>query len=275
MKLGYTEFSFGYAFTENLIRSASTAPGGALFFPNLVQEGRLGYDVRIDCPGCPLYFQYKLPELMIRNSAAEISQYFLQGIETPFFRMHLMKRNQSRQHELLINLESRYPNAVYYASPGLRCNRSFNAAYNAATVHLQSVLFSPNEIGPLTDDNLHVVSYRFGQPYAWFRSEPRRIRAFKFEDTVDQVGKLFEEPGYRTLQEMARTVLEGLMQLVPEQIRNSENAIRQRIRARRTTMEEAPAVSEATQDVVEDLLVSHEIARVSLGVELVIAQPSG
>ena len=106
MKLRYTEFSFGYAFTENLIRSASTAPLGAPTFPNLIQEGKLGYDVRVDFPGCPLYFQYKLPELMIRDSAVEISKHSLQGIETQFFRMHLMNRNLSSQHELLIDLEN-------------------------------------------------------------------------------------------------------------------------------------------------------------------------
>jgi len=40
MKLGYSEFSFGYAFTENLIRSSPKAPNGAPVFPNLVQEAR-------------------------------------------------------------------------------------------------------------------------------------------------------------------------------------------------------------------------------------------
>jgi hypothetical protein len=64
MKVGYTEFSYGYAFTENLIRSSSTAPTGAPVFPNLLQEGLSGFDVRINFPGVPLFFQYKLPELM-------------------------------------------------------------------------------------------------------------------------------------------------------------------------------------------------------------------
>ena len=45
MKLGYTEFSFGYAFTENLIRSMPSGPTGAPFFPNLLQEAQLGYDI--------------------------------------------------------------------------------------------------------------------------------------------------------------------------------------------------------------------------------------
>ena len=275
MKLGYTEFSFGYAFTENLIRSASTSPAGAPFFPNLIQEGKIGYDVHIDLPGCPLYLQYKLPDLMVRDTAAEVSKYFLQGISTPFFRMQLMKRAVSRQHDLLIGLENRHPNSVYYATPALRSYQSFNAAYNSATVHLQSVLFSPNDIGPLPDDNPHVVSYRNGLSYAWFCSKPREIRAFKFEDIAGQLGELFEEPRYRTLREMARTTLEELMQLVPQQMRSSENVIRQRIRERTATLADRPETNDAAIGVVEDLLVSREIARGVLGLDLVIAQRSG
>ncbi len=50
MKAGYTEFSFGYAFTESLIRGSATAPSGTPVFPNLVQEASLGYDVRSTSP---------------------------------------------------------------------------------------------------------------------------------------------------------------------------------------------------------------------------------
>jgi hypothetical protein len=71
MRLGYTEFSFGYAFTENLIRSSATGPKTAPIFPNLVQEAQKGFDVRIDLPGLPLFFQYKLPELMRRDCARD------------------------------------------------------------------------------------------------------------------------------------------------------------------------------------------------------------
>jgi hypothetical protein len=102
MKLGYSEFSFGYAFTENLIRSSSAAPAGAPMFPNLVQEAQLGYDVRIDRPGAPMFFQYKLPALMARNTAFEISKYKIPGLAAPFFRMPLMRRDLSKQHERLI-----------------------------------------------------------------------------------------------------------------------------------------------------------------------------
>jgi hypothetical protein len=85
MKIGYTEFSFGYAFTENLIRASSTSPVGAPVFPNLIQEAQAGLDVRIDFPACPVFFQYKLPELMTSRRAKEVSKYRLPGIRPRFF----------------------------------------------------------------------------------------------------------------------------------------------------------------------------------------------
>lgn len=274
MKLGYTEFSFGYAFTENLIRSgSSTTPTGAPVFPNLIQEAQLGYDVRIDLPGCPLFFQYKLPELMVRNRAAEISQHALAGISVPFFRMPLMRQSLSQQHQLLIRLERRFQNTVYYASPGMETLGSFNAAYNAAEVHQRSVLFSPANIGPLPDDKQHVVAYRNGLGHAWFCSDPQEISALSIEDIQGKVGNLFGQRRFRTLEATAENVRREVLSLAPPQIRSSEDAIRARIRARRVELADRPDVSSRAREVAEELLVSREIARVGLGMEMVIAQP--
>ena len=273
MRLGYSEFSYGYAFTENLIRWASATPSGAPLFPNLIQEGQLGYDVHIDFPAYPLYLQYKLPDLMVRDTAVEISKYYLQGLSVPFFRMHMMKSSLSRQHRLLIDLESRYPNSVYYATPSLQDIESFNAAYNSASIHFQSVLFSPKEIGPLPDDKTHTVSYSHDLPTAWFCSEPREIHAFQIKNVVDQFGNLSDKSRYGSLHDLARTTLEELMLLVPKEFLDSKDTIRQRIQKRRAAIVGGSEMDKERIAVVEDLLVSREIARVALGLEFLIAQP--
>ena len=72
-QLEYSEFSFGYAFTENLIRSSATGPSSAPRFPDLVEGGGLGYDVEIDDGRVPVFFQHKLPERMVRSTASETS----------------------------------------------------------------------------------------------------------------------------------------------------------------------------------------------------------
>jgi hypothetical protein len=135
MKLGYSEFSFGYAFTENLIPSSPVSPSGAPVFPNLIQEAQLGYDVHINLPGLPLFFQYKLPESMTPSNAGEISKHHLPNLAVPFFRMLLMRRDLSRQHQKLIDLEQKFPGTVLYASPCMHNLSQFNLAYKAARVH--------------------------------------------------------------------------------------------------------------------------------------------
>ena len=88
----------------------------------------MGYDVRIDLPGHPLYFLFKLPELMVMNSAAEISKYALDGIAVSFYRMSLTSTSVSEQHANLIELEKESPNSVFYASPALRNIDAFSDA---------------------------------------------------------------------------------------------------------------------------------------------------
>ena len=275
MNLGYTEFSFGYAFTENLIRAASTAPAGAPQFPNLVQEGKLGYDIKIDFPGCPLYFQFKLPKLMVRNSAFEISHYGLQGIQTPFFRMYLMKSDLSPQHKLLLDLEKKCPNSVYYVTPCLESVKSFNDAYNAATVHSDSVWFSPKKIGVLPNSEQHSIAYRRGSNFAWLCSEPRQITASTLENITANVKQVFEDERYRTMRNLTETTLKNLLSLASPTIRESQFAIRQRIQERLLPFADQAGIDDTTIDVFGKLLACREIARVCFGLELVIAQPSG
>lgn len=136
-----------------------------------MQEATLGYDVRINFPAVPLFFQYKLPELMTRASASEIANGKCPGLTLEFFRIALMRRDVSDQHQLLIDWEVRYPGQVFYAAPCLRDSPAFNSAYNTASVVSRSILFSPAQIGPLPDDEVHTIAYKPGLPYGY---EPRR-----------------------------------------------------------------------------------------------------
>lgn len=217
MRLGYSEFSFGYALTENLIRSTSVVPGAAPDFPNLVQEGQLGYDVRIDRPSHPLYLQFKLPELLTRSTATEIAALALPGIHVNFFRMALMRPGRSSQHQLLLDLEAMAPKAVYYGAPAIESVPDFNMAYRRAEVHKRTMFFSPRDIGPLRDDKQHVVAYRLGLPWAWFRSEPKRIRALDFSGVAKRLSTGFQNQRYHSLAKAVASIRKDLRALHPEE----------------------------------------------------------
>jgi hypothetical protein len=275
MKLGYTEFSYGYAFTENLIRSMPKAPTGAPIFPNLVQEAKVGYDVRIDQPGLPLFFQYKLPELMVRDSAFEISNLNLAGIGVRFFRMKLMRRDLSEQHRLLRRLEKKYPQCVLYAAPLLENREEFNKEYNAARTHERSAFFSPRDIGPLPDDREHSVAYRDGLAFAWLCSDPKRIKVNTYAQVLEDVRALSHEDRFRTLQHASAELRIAVRSLTSEAMRQSESLIEERVRVRRSAIADQRAMPEDREQVVTDILVAREMARIDIGVDVLVAQPTG
>jgi hypothetical protein len=274
LKIGYTEFSFGYAFTENLIRSLKAGPASAPIFPNLNQEAQLGYDVRIDLPACPLFFQYKLPERMVKNSAAEISQHGL-GITTPFFRMPLMRSSISQQHDLLMDWEGRFPGKVFYATPHLQNLHQFNRAYSHARVHLCTTFFLPRDIGPLPDDKSHSIAYKAGLAVGYFCSDPKEVKARTFQDIEKTVSQSFKTKRFQRLETVSNDLQKNIRSQVSPELRSIEGDIRERIRVRRVRVGGQPgAPAPRTERVIEEILISREMARVGLGMDLLFAQPS-
>jgi hypothetical protein len=273
MKVGYTEFSYGYAFTENLIRSSATAPTGAPVFPNLQQEGKSGFDVQIDYPGAPLFFQFKLPELMTRDTASEISNYICPGLKTPFFRISMMRSDISKQHELLMSLENKYPSSVFYVAGCISNLGKFNLAYNSAAVAKKSTFFSPKDIGLLPDAKTHTIAYQPNLDTAYFCSQPRAIKALPFESLSQQISAQFEQERFESMGRTAREVRKDVVGLASPSMRQAESTIAQRIREDRQRLWDAPTRSADAEETTIDLLVAREITRVEFGVELVVAQP--
>jgi len=169
MKPDISEFSYGYALTEDLIRWSHSPVTAAPVFPSLIEEGRPGggYDVRIDRSGTPLFVQFKLTDCMVRRNARECAE----GLLTPpFYRMHLRPLRHSRQHELLLDLESN-GNDVFYAAPTFHTPSELNTAYLQHEVVSRSRFIQPSAIGHLPDDGAHHVA--FGEDFhGWFLSRP-------------------------------------------------------------------------------------------------------
>ncbi len=176
MLTGYTEFSYGYAFTENLIRSSDIGPAAAPMFPNLIQEAKLGYDIKINYPAKVLFFQFKIPEIIVRRTSSQNYLCRSGRLRIPFFRMPLMPIKASDQHARLVQLNDSLTDSVFYSSPELRNITEFDEAYRNINVHVSSALFSPSEIGRIPDNDKHFVVYNEYAPWAFFCSEPAEIK---------------------------------------------------------------------------------------------------
>ncbi len=186
MRPDISEFSYGYALTEELVCRSGMPLRAAPLFPSLIAEGRVGggFDVSIPFVGHLLFLQFKLSDCMVRDTAFECQGGYL---SPPFYRMHLRPRRHSQQHQLLLDLENR-GELVFYAAPHFHTPMELNDAYLNGHVIDRSIFVQPSQIGPLPDDANHHVAFGSGEG-AFFCSEPKLLLGesefrMSFEDKV-------------------------------------------------------------------------------------------
>lgn len=186
--------------------------------------------MQIGFPAVPLFCQYKLPELMTRASAVEIAGGLCPGLTLEFFRIALMRRDLSDQHQLLIDWEGRYPGQMFYAAPSLRDCAAFNAAYNGASAVSHSVLFSPVDIGPLPDDKVHTTAYKPSLSYGYFCSEPRQFKVETFDGLAGRLPQKLKDKNVRDFRATAQEVRRAVLEAASPVWRQAEDAVAGRVR---------------------------------------------
>lgn len=214
MKPDISEFSYGYAVTEELVAKARATVIAAPIFPSLYQEGQKGggYDVEVPLKGSPIFLQFKLSDHLKRSSAKE-HQAGLIGI--PYYRMHLRPLKHSDQHNLLLELENS-GEAVFYIAPEFYLPAELNKFYLSRTVVNNSAAFSPIDIGTLPDDEEHYVVFEKGSTFGHrCSSEPEKIQRV---DLRQGFNNLLKERGIE-----ARPLgLDGLRQLSLKMLKTIE-----------------------------------------------------
>lgn len=172
----FSEFSFGYALTDNLIHGVLPEKlKAAPTFPSLYKEGKPGggYDVKIPLTSAPLFLQFKIPQIITRKSKKTPP-----GFEVPYYRMHVRPGGQSLQHQNLL-IHGRRHRLVYYVAPKFHTTAALNKAFLNHRMVEESVFIRPSQIGSL-DDQDHFVAYDTLHPVAWLFSEPQPI-----QDSID------------------------------------------------------------------------------------------
>lgn len=180
----FSEFSFGYALTDNLIhggllKNLKAAPT----FPSLYKEGKPGggYDLKVPLISSPLFLQFKIPQILTRKSNKTPP-----GFVTPYYRMHVRPGGQSLQHQNLLNHGRRH-RLVYYVTPRFHTTATLNKAFLRRQMIAKSVFIRPSQIG-LLDDHDHFVAYDRLNSTAWLFSEPSEIEgAIDGETFIEEV----------------------------------------------------------------------------------------
>ena len=165
-----SEFSFGYALTEELASGAFGPLIAEPIFPSLIQEGQPGggYDLQLPLVGAPLFLQFKLSDCMVSRSAAEWDIF-----NRSYYRMHLRPGRHSDQHALLRTLEAS-GEEVYYVAPYFHTTEELNTHYSNQAVAENSIWFRPSTIGALPDDDDHYIVFHRDNPTAYFCSKDHR-----------------------------------------------------------------------------------------------------
>ena len=152
-------------------------------------------------------------------------------------------------------------------------NGCFDAAYNNAAVAQQSVFFSPADIGVLPDDKAHSIAYKSGLPIGYFCSEPKTVKASAFHELSTIFMTQFEEKRFDQIGEAAREMRESVLEVASSTIRQTEQRIAARMRSSRVQVSDGTPKSPEEERAIIDILVAREIARVDLGIDLLVAQP--
>lgn len=192
MKPNISEFSYGYALTDELIHRHGVALTAAPVFPSLYQEGQAGggYDLMLQRPGLPLFLQFKLGDCMVRANAQEIRD---GHFTAPFYRMHLRPSRHSDQHEMLLDLENS-GSEVYYCAPAFHTPEELNDAYLNQQVRARSLWLRPSDIGPLPDNEDHHVAFTVPGVHRFCSKNSRPIESKgDFQVFFENIDKIFKE----------------------------------------------------------------------------------
>lgn len=168
----FTEFSYGYTVTEELVTGVLGYQKVRPMFPSLHDEGQAGggYDVALPYIGAPLYLQFKRSHYMVRRYAENWDLF-----NSEYFRMYLMPQRYSQQHELLIHLELS-GNDVYYIAPEFYTDEQLAEHYENKAVFEHSTLFVPSDIGHLNDDERHYIAFNDGIIAYVCSDKPRELK---------------------------------------------------------------------------------------------------
>ncbi|MGM3309197.1 hypothetical protein ACSQ6I_25020 [Anabaena sp. WFMT] len=178
-----SEFSYGYALTEEIVSYHRHKMKVAPVFPSLYKEGKdgYGYDVSIDVLGIPIFLQFKLSDYMKgRKKTKEIEHKLFTG---SFYRMHLRSREKSKQHDLLLKLEKQR-NHVYYVTPLFYELKTLNELYINKEIVKNPAFISPSLIGVIPDNDEHHISFQATGKQFYIFSEPRELGILPSYETV-------------------------------------------------------------------------------------------
>ncbi len=227
MATDFSEFSFGFAFTHEYV---NRNPGlkAAPELPSLIKEAEGGYDLKLDYPGHPKYFQFKLSTYLNRSNAIHWEDH-----DCAHYRVRLTTRPRPRrptrtdQHSRLKGLAENVDD-VFYIAPRFHREDEFNRLFLQGSV-TDNCLWAPLKDlhwVPKHDTEVHYLTFTRDQMEPLWHSEATRLEGkFTAEDHYATVREMvtIDEAFFRELRSKLRASLYGFDLLAPEAGNLNEN----------------------------------------------------
>lgn len=196
----------------------------------------MGYDVKLNKPGTPLFLQFKLVHQMVRGTANEAKK---SHFTEPFYRMHLRCSKISDQHASLLSLEQA-GNDVFYCAPAFHTVANLDSAYTEREIWNRSFRIRPGQIGPLPDDKQHHVTFQTVTGNWRFYSEEssRSAHGQSTEAIFTYLQTRIGERGKRNLREQVDELDHELIDVVKQ--RNEKRSERERINVQKLAQDPNP-----------------------------------
>ena len=217
MKPEFSEFSYGFAYTDALIRRRGRL-NAAPAFPSLRDEKTKGYDLYLNSRGVPIFLQFKLSDRLVSRNA----QYWFVH-SGPYYRVNITPLRRSPQHNLLKELNTSGNHHVYYVAPLFYRTKEFNDAYLAGDLIGQSVSIPVSQLPLLLDREDHQITFTGTNFHCWHTDE-ENLQGLLLD------GDFSSELVYETIEDMFnRGVVEvieanyfaGLLDILVSIVRNS------------------------------------------------------
>lgn len=140
-------------------------------------------------------------------------------------------------------------------------------------MYQDTAFFSPGDIGPLPDNKQHTIAHRGDLGHAFFCSDPQEVRRTTFDDVQQKIGALLQQKQYCDARETSRTTCNQIVDLASSTSQTQASGLADRIRVRVRAAMPTAAINTEQEETITNLLVARDIARIDLGIELLIAQP--
>jgi len=220
MKSSFSELSYAFALTENLVHFAGLPLLTAPSFPSTVAEGKkgAGHDLKLSYPGMNMFLQFKLSHSMRYASAKEFKsgkfQSMVNGKRVPVYRMYLHPLKSSRQTSLMMKLEKRH-GFVYYVAPLFHLPTDLSKHFFSKTVAQESRFLRPSVIKKMPDQKEHFVSFRkTGKPWR-YSDDPQELEYSEGPaEVLTRVRKELTQP--RSVREAISSSLEKMFESLLE-----------------------------------------------------------